>query len=385
MTGTETRRIIGEALREIVESAKSGGPRTRVGLMASGSELGPVELARGAVAAQEARPGLEVVMIGPRIEGFDQLRWIVTPDCEEDISRAMESALKDGRISAAVALHYPFPLGVTTIGRVVTPARGRAMFIASTTGTTATDRIEAMVRNAVYGIATAKALGMADPTVGILNIDGAQTAFRALQKLHDKGFPISFGSSVRKDGGALLRGNDILAGAVDVCVTDTLTGNVLIKMFSAFTTGGGYEATGWGYGPSVGNGWPFIVSIISRASGAPVIAGALLFSAAAAAGSLPERVAESLALAERCGLSGILSDLRPSRQEAGEEVKMPPKEPTEEEIHGVDVLSIEDAVKVLWKRGLYAESAMGCTGPVVKVPARVLAEAEEALRSEGLL
>lgn len=64
---------------------------------------------------------------------------------------------------------------------------------------------------------------------------------------------------------------------------------------------------------------------------------------------------------------------------------MPPKEPTEEEIHGVDVLSIEDAVKVLWKRGLYAESAMGCTGPVVKVPARVLAEAEEALRSEGLL
>ena len=385
MTGTETRRIIGDALREIVESAKSGGPRTRVGLMASGSELGPVELARGAVAAQEARPGLEVVMIGPRIEGFDQLRWIVTPDCEEDISRAMESALKDGSISAAVALHYPFPLGVTTIGRVMTPARGRPMFIASTTGTTATDRIEAMVRNAVYGIATAKALGMADPTVGILNIDGAQTAFRALQKLHGMGFPISFGSSVRKDGGALLRGNDILAGAVDVCVTDTLTGNVLIKMFSAFTTGGGYEATGWGYGPSVGSGWPFIVSIISRASGAPVIAGALLFSAAAAAGSLPERVAESLALAERCGLSGILSDLRPSRQEAGEEVKMPPKEPTEEEIHGVDVLSIEDAVKVLWKRGLYAESAMGCTGPVVKVPARVLAEAEEALRSEGLL
>ena len=385
MTGTETRRIIGDALREIVESAKSGGPRTRVGLMASGSELGPEELARGAVAAQEARPGLEVVMIGPRIEGFDRLRWIETPDCEEDISRAMESALKEGNICAAVALHYPFPLGVTTIGRVMTPARGRPMFIASTTGTTATDRIEAMVRNAVYGIATAKALGLAEPTVGILNIDGAQTAFRALQKLHDKGFPISFGSSVRKDGGTLLRGNDILAGAVDVCVTDTLTGNVLIKMFSAFTTGGGYEATGWGYGPSVGSGWPFIVSIISRASGAPVIAGALLFSAAAAAGSLPERVAEYLAFAERCGLSDILADLRPSRHEGIEEVNMPPKEPTEDEIHGVDVLSIEDAVKALWKRGLYAESAMGCTGPVVKVPSRILKEAEEVLRSDGYI
>ncbi|HPA59569.1 MAG TPA: glycine/sarcosine/betaine reductase complex component C subunit alpha, partial [Synergistales bacterium] len=245
MTGKDTKRIIGEALRDIVESAKSGGPRIRVGLMATGSELGPEELARGAVAAREARPGLEVVMIGPKIDGYDQLQWIETPDCEEDISRAMESALKEGDVSAAVALHYPFPLGVTTIGRVVTPARGRPMFIASTTGTSATERIEAMVRNAVYGVATARSIGMSDPTVGILNIDGAQTAFRALLKLRDNGFPLSFGSSVRKDGGAILRGNDILAGAVDVCVTDTLTGNVLIKMFSAFTTGGGYEATGW--------------------------------------------------------------------------------------------------------------------------------------------
>lgn len=385
MTGKDTKRIIGEALRDIVESAKSGGPRIRVGLMATGSELGPEELARGAVAAREARPGLEVVMIGPKIDGYDQLQWIETPDCEEDISRAMESALKEGDVSAAVALHYPFPLGVTTIGRVVTPARGRPMFIASTTGTSATERIEAMVRNAVYGVATARSLGMSDPTVGILNIDGAQTAFRVLLKLRDNGFPLSFGSSVRKDGGAILRGNDILAGAVDVCVTDTLTGNVLIKMFSAFTTGGGYEATGWGYGPSVGGGWPFIVSIISRASGAPVISGALQFSAAAAAGGLPEKIAEHLALADKAGLTEILSGLRPSRTREEAEVPMPPSEPTEDEIHGIDVLSIEDAVRALWKRGIYAESAMGCTGPVVKVPGRVLAEAEEALRSEGFI
>ncbi len=66
-------------------------------------------------------------------------------------------------------------------------------------------------------------------------------------------------------------------------------------------------------------------------------------------------------------------------------MKMPPKEPTEDEIHGIDVLSIEEAVKTLWKREIYAESAMGCTGPVVKVPARVLEEAEEILRSEGFL
>ncbi|HPA59682.1 MAG TPA: glycine reductase, partial [Synergistales bacterium] len=144
-------------------------------------------------------------------------------------------------------------------------------------------------------------------------------------------------------------------------------------------------ATGWGYGPSVGGGWPFIVSIISRASGAPVISGALQFSAAAAAGGLPEKIAEHLALADKAGLTEILSGLRPSRTREEAEVSMPPSEPTEDEIHGIDVLSIEDAVRALWKRGIYAESAMGCTGPVVKVPGRVLAEAEEALRSEGFI
>jgi len=110
MTNGTTKRMIGEALREIVLSARSGGPLVRVGLMASGSELGPEELAMGAILAMRSRPGLEVVMIGPRLDGYDQLSFIETPDCEEDISKAMELALKTGEISAAVALHYPFPL-----------------------------------------------------------------------------------------------------------------------------------------------------------------------------------------------------------------------------------------------------------------------------------
>lgn len=385
MVRDEARKIIGEALGEIVVSARSGGPQIRVGLMASGSELGPDELARGAALAQVSRPGLRVVMIGPRLKGYEQLEWIETSDCAEDISGGMEVALRNGRIGAAVALHYPFPLGVTTIGRVLTPARGKAMFIASTTGASSTDRLEGMVMNAVYGIAMARSLGISSPSVGILNIDGANLAFRALEKLRESGFPITFGSSVRKDGGAILRGNDILAGAVDICVADTLTGNVLMKMFSAFTTGGSYESTGWGYGPSVGRDWPLIVSIISRASGAPVIANALDYSARAVAGGLSARVSEHVAMAEKAGLSEIIAELKPSKQSARDEVTPPPREPTGEELHGIDVLSIEDAVNSLWKRGIYAESAMGCTGPVVKVPARCLKAAEEALRSEGFI
>jgi len=381
---SEIRKLIGEALAEIVSDARSGGPRISVGLMAMGSELGAEELARGARLARENSSRLEVVMIGPKIPGFDDLSWIETPECEEDVAKGMEQALSDGRISGAVALHYPFPLGVTTIGRVLTPGRGKPMILASSTGTAAVGRVEAMVRNALYGIATAKAIGLENPTVGILNVDGAQLAYKALNSLKEKGYPISFGASVRKDGGAILRGNDILAGAVDVCVTDTLTGNVLMKMFSSFTTGGSYESLGWGYGPSAGEGWGKIISIISRASGAPVIAGALEYTARAASGGLPEKVAAELAAARKAGLDAVLEGLAPKASSAGQ-VTAPPAEPTDEEIHGVDVLSIEDGVKVLWKEGIYAESSMGCTGPVIKVPGKHLAGAEEILRAAGYI
>jgi len=381
---SEIKKLIGEALADIVTEARTGGPRVSVGLMALGSELGGEELARGAMLASENSSRIEVVMIGPRIPGFEKLSWIETEPCEEDVSEAMEKALADGRISGAVALHYPFPLGVTTIGRVMTPGRGKPMIIASSTGTSATGRVEAMVRNALYGVATAKALGIENPSVGILNVDGAQIVHKALSRLKDKGYSLSFGASVRKDGGAVLRGNDILAGAVDVCVTDTLTGNVLMKMFSSFTTGGSYESLGWGYGPSVGEGWTRVVSIISRASGAPVIAGALEYTAKVVSGRLPEKAAAELAAAKKAGFAEILETLTPKAASA-ETVSPPPSEPTDEEVHGVDVLTIEDGVKALWKEGVYAESSMGCTGPVIKVAAKNLQKAENILRSNGYI
>jgi betaine reductase len=386
---TDIKKLVGESLAEIIDAAKHGGPRVRVGLMASGSELGGEELARGALMALETYGNVAPVMIGPRVPGFDSLEWIETPggavSCEAAIPGALESALRDGRIDAAVALHYPFPLGVTTIGRVVTPARGRAMLVAATTGTSSANRGEAMLRNAIYGIATARAIGVKEPTVGILNVDTAQPVFRALSRMAERGYHVKFGASVRSDGGAVLRGNDILAGAVDVCVTDALTGNVLMKMFSSFSTGGSYEAVGWGYGPSCGEGWRNIVSIISRASGAPVIAGALSLTALAASGDLPGKVAEELAAAKKAGLEEEIAALTPKAAAGEEDVKAPPAEPTDEELHGVDVLEIENAVRVLWKAGVYAESAMGCTGPVVKLAARNAEKGEAILKENGYL
>ncbi|MBQ7560506.1 MAG: glycine reductase [Synergistaceae bacterium] len=377
------KKLVGEALSDIIETAKTGGKTIRVGLMASGSEHGAEEIAKGARLALQNSSNVIPVLIGPKVKGYEDLEYI---ECEEsEIPAKLESCVKEGIIPGAVAMHFPFPLGVTTIGRVFTPGRGRPMILASTTGTSSTVRGEAMLRNAIYGIAVAKSLGINNPTVGILNVDTAQPVFRALTHMKERGYNITFGTSTRADGGSVLRGNDILSGAVDICVTDTLTGNVLVKMFSSFTTGGSYEASGWGYGPSCGEGWKNVVSIVSRASGAPVIANALAFTASVIAGNLPEKVSDELKAARKAGLDEEIDSLTPKAAQAEEDVKAPPAEPTDDELHGIDVLEIDNAVKVLWKAGIYAESAMGCTGPVIKMPAKHMEKAAELLKANGYL
>ena len=59
------------------------------------------------------------------------------------------------------------------------------------------------------------------------------------------------------------------------------------------------------------------------------------------------------------------------------EVKAPPKEIETSQIAGIEVMDLEDAVKVLWKQNIYAESGMGCTGPIIRVSDANLAKAEE--------
>ena len=219
----------------------------------------------------------------------------------------------------------------------------------------------------------------------MLNLDGAQSVLRVLQKLKENGYEINFAQSVRKDGGAILRGNDLLAGTADVCVTDTLTGNVLMKLFGAWTTGGSYESLGWGYGPSVGEGWGKVISIISRASGAPVIANAISLNACAVRGALPAAAAKEIAAAKAAGLDELIAAMKPKERAETEDVKAPPTEPTDEEIHGVDVLETDNAVKALWKAGIYAESSMGCTGPVIKFAKKNEERVKEILKAEKYL
>ena len=76
-----------------------------------------------------------------------------------------------------------------------------------------------------------------------------------------------------------MRGNDVLQGTPDIMVCDSLTGNIMVKMLSSYTTGGSFEASGYGYGPGIGEDYEQLVMIVSRASGAPVIAGAIRYAA----------------------------------------------------------------------------------------------------------
>lgn len=344
----------------------SFGEKFTIGLTVPGSEHGEAELVKAAELARKANSDLDIVLIGgEKVDGFKQYPGKTL----EDAHKQMEKLFADGVIQAAVTMHYNFPMGVATVGKVITPGRGREMILSTTTGTADTNRYKAMLLNVIAGIATAKANGIENPTVGLLNIDGIALIEKALNKMAERGYQIRFTESQRADGGVRMRGNDLLEGTPDVMICDTLTGNLLVKLFSSFLTGGNYEANGFGYGPCVGTGYDYTVGIVSRASGAPVIANALKFTAQSARGKLTAIYADELKRARKAGLDELLEDMPGAKpvEAKGADVPMPPKKAVSSGIPGIDVIEIEDACRELWKAGIYAESGMGCTGPVVMV------------------
>lgn len=368
-------------MAELLESG--GGKRVPIALTAMGSEH-PEEMLYEA-AKQAADQGVLVKLIGSLPLAYPGVD-VISVSSPEEGHKKLEALLESGEALGSVTMHYPFPIGVSTVGRVVTPATGKEMYIATTTGTTSLDRVEGMVRNAIYGIVTAKACGVAEPTVGILNIDGARQAEIALQKLQAAGYPIRFAQSGRSDGGAVMRGNDVLTASCDVMVTDPLTGNLLIKMMSAYTTGGNYESLGYGYGPGLGEGFDKLILIVSRASGEAVVRNALLYAAQLVRGGYQTIFESEMQAAKKAGLDAVLGELKSKGAvEKQEEIKAPPKEVVTEEIMGIEILDLEDAVRVLWAEGIYAESGMGCTGPVVLLAEDKLEKAKKILSEKGYI
>ncbi|WFA10210.1 glycine/sarcosine/betaine reductase complex component C subunit alpha [Tissierella sp. Yu-01] len=384
MATNDIKTMLGKVFNDVANALETGefGEKTRVGVTTFGSELGVDNLVKGAELAAERDRTIEVVLIGPKVES--KLTQVVV-ESEDEGYKKMEEMLDSKEIGACVTMHYSFPIGVSTVGRVTTPGLGREMFLATTTGTSSPNRVEAMVRNGIYGIIVSKAMGIENPTVGILNVDGARQVERALKALVSNGYPINFTESARADGGAVMRGNDLLIGTPDVMITDTLTGNILMKVFSSFTTGGNFESSGYGYGPGIGEGYNRNILILSRASGYPVVANAINYGAALVKGKINDRIKNEFEKVNSAGFKELLSSLNKDskKEEKEEEVKAPEKEVVTGTIEGIDIMELEDAVRVLWKEGIYAESGMGCTGPIVMVNESKVKSAMDVLNKAG--
>lgn len=363
--------------------------KQKVGITLPGSEHGRSEIIKGAELADDRHPEIDISLIGPKVDS--SLEVIETKDEIQAAHEKMEQLLAIDKIDAAVTLHYSFPLGTATVGRVTTP-NGEEILISTTTGTISPQRIKALTLNAIAGIATAKAIGIEDPEVGILNIEGARECEHILEELQENGFDINFAESIRPESGPIMRGNDVLNGTPDVLVCDSLTGNVLVKLLSSFTTSGKREIFGYGYGPGVGEKAEKPICILSRASGAPVIANTIKFAARTAKGDLMQIFQKNLKNARNAGMKSLIEETtapeQPSKEkEEGKkkEVEKPPKKVVTEEIEGIDVMRIEESIRTLWDKGIYCESGMGCTGPVILVNEKDIEKARTILEENGFI
>lgn len=373
------KKKIADSILNLADSLESGVTKDNIKIAVTnfGSELGVENINEGIKKAKS--PLFDIVVVGEPLEGFESY-----DACGDDqVARVLEDLFSKNIIQGAVTMHYPFPIGVSTVGKIITPASGREVYLATTTGTANTKREKAMILNAINGIIAAKAEGIKNPTVGILNIEGARVVEKKLKELVKNGFEINFATSKRSDGGSIMRGNDLVAGTPDVMVCDSLTGNVLIKTFSSFTSGGFFETTGYGYGPSIGEGYEKAVFIISRASGTPLIKNAIDFAYKSVKGNLVEISKEIYEKAKKAKLKEILESLdEKGKSETKENIEIPKKEVVTESISGIDILEIENAVEVLWSEGIYAESAMGCTGPMVMISSENLEKSKKILEKK---
>ncbi len=305
------KKMIGQVFNDIADGLETGsfGKKVRVGLTSFGSEHGTENLVKAAELAQSRDSSIEVVLIGPKAE--TELTQYEVSD-EDQGYKKMEELLDSEEIDACVTMHYNFPIGVSTVGRAVTPGYGKEMLIATTTGTSSAHRVEAMVLNGIYGLIVAKALGNQDPSLGILNVD-----------------------------------------------------------------------------PGIGEDFDRTILIVSRASGVPVVANALTYAASLVKGNLHKVAKSTFEAANAAGLKDVLASLNKANEKKDdgpkEAVAAPAKEVVEEAIAGIDILELEDSVQALWKEGIYAESGMGCTGPVIMVSTKNLDKAKEVLAKAGYI
>ena len=232
----------------------------RVALDAMGGDDAPGAVVRGARAAQAE--GVDVVLVGDEQvlrehladSGGDTLPIVHAPDVvamdEEPLGalrRKPESSIRvacqlvaDGKAGAVVSAGSTgatLAAALLTIGRLpgirrpvvaaVLPVAGDRQVVLADAGGSMDVHAEALVGYAAMASAYATVLGAAAPTVGLLNVGeepgkGNELAKAAFALLADSN---GFAGNVEPPA--------VLAGAVDVVVTDGFTGNIFLKTLEA--------------------------------------------------------------------------------------------------------------------------------------------------------
>ena len=123
MAENNVKKMIGKVFNDIADALETGqfGQKVRVGVTTLGSEHGVENVIEGAELAQKRDPSIEVVLIGPKSNS--KLTQVIV-ESEDEGYKKMEEMLDNGELDACVTMHYNFPIGVSTVGRVITPGRG---------------------------------------------------------------------------------------------------------------------------------------------------------------------------------------------------------------------------------------------------------------------
>ena len=113
---------VAELFSEMAEGLETGrfGRRPRIGLTVLGSEHGPEEMVAGAELAARADGDVEVVLVGPASPEDARSRGLAAVWASDEAAQhaRMEELLDSGELDACVTMHYTFPIGVSTVGKI---------------------------------------------------------------------------------------------------------------------------------------------------------------------------------------------------------------------------------------------------------------------------
>ena len=114
MEQNQIQSMIAQTFLDMAQALESGrlGSAPKIAITGLGSEHGEENAMEAAVMA--ARKGVDVQYIGTlKGEGVTT----IPAANEEEAHKTMARLLDEKQVAGAVTMHYPFPIGVSTVGR----------------------------------------------------------------------------------------------------------------------------------------------------------------------------------------------------------------------------------------------------------------------------